>query len=313
MRYWLTTHWPPHEQQPEDEVGGIYLEEGKQVVGANIAPGDLVFIYQSLTGPTELRQQADGSTIRLRPWRGRGGIVSLECVTSKIMQDEDPTQTEYTDRRPMVWSWSASTRTLNSSGFVPKTDVNRVLEYKHGNRLHGFGTKRSGLMEISERQFEELVEIFKRNAPPPMDKRIKGGTGTGTGHGWGESEEHRKLKGWIATLPTDALGESGLTTIQEEYPFPTGDRIDVLLEDHYGRVVAVEVEVEIGPGQIEGPLQALKYCAMASLTRRKKPGEGRAVLIAYDICDEILKLCVEYKIETHIIPSLPAEFQNPGS
>jgi len=45
----------------------------------------------------------------------------------------------------------------------------------------------------------------------------------------------KSLKEFIAAQPDVALKEEGLETIQVEYPFLTGDRIDVLLQDKNGQ------------------------------------------------------------------------------
>jgi RecB family endonuclease NucS len=90
---------------------------------------------------------------------------------------------------------------------------------------------------------------------------------------------------------------TGLIAKQIEFPFPTGDKADIYMQDAYGRVVGVEIEVEVGPSSLAGPLQALKYRAMLELLAGRSRNEGRAFLVAYKIAPKVRRLCEDYGIE----------------
>jgi len=65
--------------------------------------------------------------------------------------------------------------------------------------------------------------------------------------GWrdprGESEAHKRLKLYIAQRPK-LVGLSDRVVASLEYSFRTGDRVDILFENHGPRIAAVEVELE---------------------------------------------------------------------
>jgi hypothetical protein len=58
----------------------------------------------------------------------------------------------------------------------------------------------------------------------------------------GESEAHRRLKRWIADNPT-AVGLYSTARSNVEFSFRTGDRVDLMFENHSPRRTVVEVEV----------------------------------------------------------------------
>jgi hypothetical protein len=98
----------------------------------------------------------------------------------------------------------------------------------------------------------------------------------------GESAAHRLLKLYVAAHPVE-FGLSAAAVPHLEYRFATGDRVDVMFENHLPDRTAVEVEVD-GEQQIcIGIHQAIKYRALAAadagyplLTARV-----RSVVIAY--------------------------------
>ncbi|MCG2710905.1 MAG: hypothetical protein L6416_01010 [Candidatus Omnitrophica bacterium] len=66
------------------------------------------------------------------------------------------------------------------------------------------------------------------------------------------------------------LNEEGLITIGKEYPFPTNDRADIVLKDKYGRIIGVEIEVEVNDDENAGPIQAIKYRTDKSITNLRR-------------------------------------------
>lgn len=162
MKYWLTTHWPPLEDVKEDGgPHGINLKEGQEEVGADINVGDYVFIYQSETGYTEIRTNKKGEDQRIKSKRGRGGIIALELVSSRLQIIEDSVLTRYVGRESISWRGKVKTTIVSEDGFIPRSNINRVLGYKRGYSFRGFGTKNSGLKELTLDQYVVLRELFK--------------------------------------------------------------------------------------------------------------------------------------------------------
>ena len=90
---------------------------------------------------------------------------------------------------------------------------------------------------------------------------------------------HQKLKRAVADSAEEHLGEP-LRLIQMEYQFPTNDRADILFADSQNRLVAVEVEVDVGPLDVSGLLQAVKYKHMLAVLYRLRPTDVRGMLVA---------------------------------
>ena len=80
----------------------------------------------------------------------------------------------------------------------------------------------------------------------------------------GESAAHKLLKLYVAAHPLE-LGFSPEAEAHVEYSFPTGDRVDVLFENHRPDRTVVEVEIEGEQNVAVGVLQAIKYRSLASV------------------------------------------------
>ena len=300
MNYWMTTHWPPLENSANQGPFGIYLKDGYEEVGREVSPGDHVLIYQSRTGRTLLRRDMNGRHYQLRSQVGRQGIVAIEEALAGFAEDPDSGYVDYADGTRIWWRWYVETRTISENGFVPLQLVNRVLGYSENCRLRGFGDRNSGLKKLSEQEYLALVDLFRRRPRSirPVRKLLSAYRRLpSAARVAGESEEHRILKEYVAADPAEVLGERGLRTRHVEYEFPTGDRADLVLEDLYGRIVGVEIEVSVGPGQLAGVLQAIKYRFMLALVKERRYEETRAFLVAYSVSPEIEEICRSYDVE----------------
>jgi hypothetical protein len=160
MRYWLTTQWPRTHNDPNEPRKDVWVQDGKFEVMRPMTPGDKVFVYEFVTGPTIYCTDTEG--IRYSN-PGQGGIISLLKITSE--PEETPFQGEYTDGRSMWWRHKACAEYLDLDGFVPCSSVTQVLGYSKGYRFRGFGQQRSGLKQISRPEFDGLFVEFKKHKP----------------------------------------------------------------------------------------------------------------------------------------------------
>lgn len=78
----------------------------------------------------------------------------------------------------------------------------------------------------------------------------------------GESAAHRRLKLYVASHPT-AFGLSDQALSLVEHRFQTGDRVDVMFENHAPERTVVEVEIEGEDNVCVGVHQAIKYRSLA--------------------------------------------------
>jgi hypothetical protein len=299
-KYWITTHWPP--ERGDQAKYGVYLYDGTQSVGANMEPGDRVWIYQSKGGRLPLREQPDGSKVKRKLQGGKEGVIALVEVVSKL-HDIGGVPQEYNNGSVLWWRWKADTKLINQSGFVPRKELNVLLRYMPNYGLRAFGDKHSGVKKIKEDIHQKILKAFNKNQPPETksikrDPRHYVPRGRGKG---GEGPVHKKLKERVAADPSGVLGEKGLTCLQMEYPFPTSDRADIILRDCENRNVAVEIEEIVDIDNIAGVLQAVKYSRMYAVERRRMFEEVRAFLVAHQITDKVKDLCKQYGIETFVI------------
>jgi len=298
--YWITTHWPPEVGEKIDY--SVYLFEGNQNVGSDIRPGDRVWIYESKGGRKIVRKSADGSEDRRSRQKGKEGVIALAEIVTEL-RDIGGSPEKYADGTERWWHWKADTRLINQSGFVPRQKLNVILRYKCNNPLKGFGDQNSGLKRISEDVHKKILQVFNQNQPSatkPIKRDPRSYVRRGHGKG-GEGPIHKKLKERVANDPVGVLAEEGLELIQMEYPFPTGDRIDVLLRDSVNRYVAIEIEVNVDSEDISGVLQAVKYSHMYAVECHRRFEEVRAVLVAHQISADIERLCKCYDIETFVV------------
>ncbi len=78
----------------------------------------------------------------------------------------------------------------------------------------------------------------------------------------GESAAHRRLKLYVAQHPLD-FGLSAMAQPHVEYRFQTGDRVDVMFENHLPDRTVVEIEVSGEDNVCVGIHQAIKYRSLA--------------------------------------------------
>jgi hypothetical protein len=98
----------------------------------------------------------------------------------------------------------------------------------------------------------------------------------------GESADHKHLKLYVATHPLE-FGLSAAARSTVEYGFRTGDRVDVLYENHAPERTVIEVEIEGEENVCVGIHQAVKYRSLAEVDGGY-PLQGanvRSLVVAY--------------------------------
>jgi hypothetical protein len=296
MNWWVTTHWPPREDDPDNIANGLWLPDGREAAGKDVRKGDMVVVYQTKTGRKEVKIQPDGQKLFIKRLKGKGGVIAITEAQGPLRTDKDSATKEYTDGSKIWWRWYTPLKIKTRSGFLSRERLNKILGFASNNPLRGFGDLKSGLKKISREEFEQILEAFKENllSPPmlPPKSRIPHDTSGGV-----ESKEHRYLKEYVAANPAELLHEEGVRRLFTEYLFCTNDQADVVLEDRFGRVIGVEVEVAIDEKNLAGMLQAIKYRYMLEVTYERSVGDSRALLVAYQISPGVKDLCKKYNVE----------------
>lgn len=294
MKYWLSAQAPPLEGSPDRQFDCIPLAAGREAAGLELAPGDLVLVYQSKSGRAVRRRDADEAEDWVQTVAGRQGISAVAEVQARVTHDPQIGQTTYADGTELRWCWRAPIEAFSTDGYVPLADVNRILGFKPTYNFGGFAYRSSGLREIDASQYWALVEVFQSNAKgvrPPRDP-LRSARPVGTGGGEGRL---RLLVDYVASDPSFALREAGLETLAVAHQLPAGDSADVVLEDRAGTVVAVQVDAE------EDHLATIAHAcirrAMLELEMGRRPGQSRAFVVAYSVSQEMRELCGSYDVE----------------
>jgi hypothetical protein len=127
-----------------------------------------------------------------------------------------------------------------------------------GERIGYFrwGDELVGVDEQPGRVFE-VDNLATAAMPSPAGQHV-GGYGAG-----GESAAHKLLKLYVADHPLE-FGLSAAAVAHVEYSFATGDRVDVMFENHQPDRTVIEVEVEGEREICVGIHQAIKYRSLAA-------------------------------------------------
>lgn len=296
MNWWVTTHWPPREDDPENVANGLWVPDGREIAGADVLKGDMVVVYQAKTGRTEVRRQSDGKEILVKNIKGKEGVIAISEAQGSLYALEGSIPEKYTDGTEIWWRWYTPLKIITKSGFVSRQRLNEILGYSSDYSLRGFGDAKSGLKKISREEFDQILRAFTEtlathSKPPQKPKTPHDAPGAV------ESKEHRYLKDYVAANPSGVLNEEGVRHLFTEYPFCTNDQADVVLEDKFGRIIGVEVEVTIDENNLAGMLQAIKYRYMLEVTHERSTGDSRALLVAYHISPAVKEACRTYNVE----------------
>ena len=303
MRYWITTHWP----QRKDETPlhtGVWVTDEKRSAITLVRPGDLVAIYEGGSGPASRTPRPDGSFERRPRRRGRQGVVEIHRVTGPVREPDGSEPETYWDESTRWWRWHAATRRISSAGFVFRTELASLLGMSSKYVFRGFGEGHSGLKEVGEDLFDQLLAAYRKSDLDEDQHSAVRSRAVRGGPGGGEGPAHKALKLAIAADPS-SLGEKGLELVKVEFGFPTGDRIDVLLCDRFGCYVAVEVEGDCDEFELAGPLQCMKYRALVAYFFERPEGEVRSILAAPSIHSKVSARLERYGVESREVGPAP--------
>lgn len=110
----------------------------------------------------------------------------------------------------------------------------------------------------------------------------------------GEGIDHKDLKNHIAEHP-EAIGFRDVKMVKIEFPFLSGDQVDLLFEHRDGTYSVVEIETNY---PLPGAHQAIKYRSLlcAKLKLPLNSDKVRAVLVAWDGDENLASFCSQYAI-----------------
>lgn len=142
-----------------------------------------------------------------------------------------------------------------------------------------WGDEAAGIDEQPSRVFEP-DNIATIAMPPPAGHHV-GSYGAG-----GESAAHKLLKLYVAGHNLE-FGLSSAAIPHVEYPFATGDRVDVMFENHIPDRTVIEVEVEGEREVCIGIHQAIKCRSLAA-------ADAGYPLLTSRVRSLVVAYCTEY-------------------
>lgn len=120
----------------------------------------------------------------------------------------------------------------------------------------------------------------------------------------GESEAHRRLKLYTASRP-DLLALSPNAAADVEHLFVTGDRVDVLFNNHGPLRTVCEIELDKPEGILIGVHQAIKYRSLAAAESSLglvSPDCAAAVVSFSDGGDKVRAFAENYEVRLVTVP-----------
>ncbi len=159
----------------------------------------------------------------------------------------------------------------------------QIVAYQHWDQfLHNLG------LEPAEPGPEDLDREALATA------KLRGGR---------ESRAHKRLKGFVAAHPQH-LGLDRRLHSTIEYPFPSGDRCDVVFSPDSEQPAVVEVKTQVTRGElVKGIYQAVKYRALLEALRIDGGhGTVRAFVVAQRVPEEVSLHARRLSVTTVEIP-----------
>ena len=161
---------------------------------------------------------------------------------------------DYLQMRDWVLAFAAPLGNDHRDHHLWRCDLRLYPDEKTG--YFRWGDEPPGRDDQPDRVFE-VDNLGTVGIPAPAGQHV-GGFGSG-----GESAAHRLLKLYVAAHPLE-FGMSATAVPHVEYSFATGDRVDVMFENHLPDRTVVEVEVEGENELCIGIHQAINYRFLAA-------------------------------------------------
>lgn len=110
-----------------------------------------------------------------------------------------------------------------------------------------------------------------------------------------ESDAHKTIKRYLVEN-AEVLFGGGTRLFEEEYTFSSNDRANLVFSLPQRRYLTVEVEVDVGEGDITGLLQAVKYKYMFAVQEGLGYEQVDGLLVARSIHPSVRAACERYGI-----------------
>ncbi len=136
-----------------------------------------------------------------------------------------------------------------------------------------------GLKPVSDLETPKAEDFNKKPNIINQNSDLPDTTKYGKG---GESERHKSLKNHIANNPS-LIGMPQDCKVIIERNYPTGDRVDLMVENDIVNFAVVEIELEGDENLLVGAKQLIKYRALELVERNYSLSDKwcRAILVAY--------------------------------
>jgi hypothetical protein len=141
---WLAIHRA--HPDPDTILWHVYLKEEHRFLGNDIRIGDHIFFYEAKNGYGHFDE-------------GRMGIVRISIVSATPYQRNH--HQPYAPGNEGEWDFAIPAEPLDTSGFVPRTQVNVVMGYAYNYVYYGYN-RGKGIKQLTPMQADELFRRFRR-------------------------------------------------------------------------------------------------------------------------------------------------------
>ncbi len=280
--------------KPRFEFGcGMYHNgpnEGQPIPIAGVSKGDIAFLTTLLPGRTGAERIifaffriSDQARFR----KGWGYMLLSDGTMDIRLPDEVAMQLHfwrYFENRDDSQKWA--------------TGLFRKLDNERTDALIGDALSLLG----DYPQLDVILRALGTEVRPRPVRRLPIAGNTrfgGGGFAGGESDAHRNLKKYVAAHPEKiGLPRGALPDI--EFPYLSGDQVDIKFDLPDGSAALVEIETIDGR---TGAHQCIKYRALLEAARGEPIGGGRvrAVLVAHQFDRETQAFAQAYGIKTFVL------------
>ena len=154
MQHWLTVHHPREIGAESDHArSGVWVRKEQAHRFADLAEGDEVLIYETLSGPSRWLEVPDGARRRSEYEPGRGGVVAVGRVI-EVLDHLPVTRARQDNGDSIDWARLAVLSVEPLPRTVSRLQVNSALGLQPRAAMRGFG----GFRRVTPSQFHAIVE-----------------------------------------------------------------------------------------------------------------------------------------------------------